>query len=318
MYIPFISSPSTSTTSRRRLFRRKGGGGGGRGGGSRGGRSGSSGSSGGGGSSGASGSRGSVSTPGFAGSRSISSSSSGGGAIATVPSGAFAGRSVGGGTRNQVFGTRQYGSGYPGVVGAGVAGRGFPFYFWPVTWGGAAGVGTAAYLHNRNDDEYGRPDNSSRPGGATTYATFVSNASSGNNTYHIVADNSTVASLVASINSKCSSFLDTTTNNAGILPFNASLTKPENAIQYYRASSVVLTLDGYNNSAVFSNDTNAPDSPLPTNLNMTVLDCLNRTIGESVPLVDAATSSGSNGAVGMGGRTEGHRLTGVIALVVVF
>lgn len=43
-----------------------------------------------------------------------------------------------------------YGSGYPGIAGAGVAGRGFPFYFWPLVWGTAAGIGTAAYLH---DDE---------------------------------------------------------------------------------------------------------------------------------------------------------------------
>ena len=43
---------------------------------------------------------------------------------------------------------RQYGSGYPGIAGRGVAGRGFPFLFWPLAWGGVAGVGTAAYLHN--------------------------------------------------------------------------------------------------------------------------------------------------------------------------
>jgi hypothetical protein len=42
---------------------------------------------------------------------------------------------------------RTYGSGYPGVTGRGVSGRGFPFYFWPVVWGSAGG---AAYLH---DDE---------------------------------------------------------------------------------------------------------------------------------------------------------------------
>jgi len=43
---------------------------------------------------------------------------------------------------------RQYGSGYPGVAGRGVAGRGFPFVFWPLAWGGFAGAGTTAYLHN--------------------------------------------------------------------------------------------------------------------------------------------------------------------------
>lgn len=43
---------------------------------------------------------------------------------------------------------RMYGSGYPGVAGRGVSGRGFPFFFWPIAWGGVAGLGTAAYLHS--------------------------------------------------------------------------------------------------------------------------------------------------------------------------
>ena len=41
---------------------------------------------------------------------------------------------------------RTYGSGYPGVVGRGTAGRGFPFFFWPIVWPVAAGAGAAAYL----------------------------------------------------------------------------------------------------------------------------------------------------------------------------
>lgn len=44
---------------------------------------------------------------------------------------------------------RSYGSGYPGTSGFQLGGRGFPFYFWPMAWGGAAGLGTGAYLHNR-------------------------------------------------------------------------------------------------------------------------------------------------------------------------
>jgi hypothetical protein len=40
-----------------------------------------------------------------------------------------------------------YGSGYPGISGRGVSSRGFPFYFWPVVWGGTAG-NNAAYLHD--------------------------------------------------------------------------------------------------------------------------------------------------------------------------
>ena len=40
-----------------------------------------------------------------------------------------------------------YGSGYPGVSGLGVAGRSFPFVFWPLVWGTGFGYG-AAYLHD--------------------------------------------------------------------------------------------------------------------------------------------------------------------------
>ena len=59
-------------------------------------------------------------------------------------------------------------------------------------------------------------------------------------------------------------------------------------MQYYRASTVALTLDGYNNTGAFSEDDNAPDTPLPTNIDTNLLNCLNTTIGEAVPLVDAA------------------------------
>jgi hypothetical protein len=74
-------------------------------------------------------------------------------------------------------------------------------------------------------------------------------------------------------------------------------------VEYYRASSVVLTLDGYNDTAALSNDTNAVDTPLPTNIDTTLLDCLNQTIGLSVPLIDAAGSTWATtpgmGAIGL-------------------
>jgi len=62
--------------------------------------------------------------------------------------------------------------------------------------------------------------------------------------------------------------------------------KPQQAIQYYRASSTVLTLDGYNNSATFSSNESASDSPLPQNIDTKFLECLNQTIGSAVPLVE--------------------------------
>jgi hypothetical protein len=49
-------------------------------------------------------------------------------------------------------------------------------------------------------------------------------------------------------------------------------------------------VDGYNDTAADSNDPNAVDTPLPSGLNMTFLDCLNQTIGASAPIIDAAPS----------------------------
>lgn len=157
MFVPFISKRSEST-----LFRRKGGGGGGKGGGGGGGKSSGSGSGGRGGGT----ARSSPISSGGS-SKSATSYGNGGGRSSSIPSGQlFAGREAGGGTRNEVVGTRyvyfcfyfspalihrlfrQYGSGYPGINQRGVAGLGFPFFFWPVVWGGSAGIGTAAYLHS--------------------------------------------------------------------------------------------------------------------------------------------------------------------------
>jgi len=282
MFVPLIS-----TAERRTLVRRKGGGAKGGGGA---GKSGSGGTSKGSGSgSGSDGSSGgisktsSISSSGA--SKSVTSYGAGGGKVITIPSGElFSGRSEGGGTRNEVLGTKTYGSGYPGNPGRGVAGRGFPFYFWPLAWGGIAGAGTAAYLHT---DEYGSPNNSSRPGGIMMTAAFQSNSTS--TIYRIVSDNTTVSSLITDINSNCSSSLASSSSTTPS-PYNESAPdapKPEQVIQYYRASSVALTLDGYNNTADLDAE-GTPDIPLPTNIDNTLLDCLNQTIAAAVPLVDGA------------------------------
>ncbi|KAJ2915766.1 hypothetical protein MD484_g4649, partial [Candolleomyces efflorescens] len=62
---------------------------------------------------------------------------------------------------------------------------------------------------------------------------------------------------------------------------------PEQAVQYYRASSAVLTLDTYNNTATYAVEGTA-DSPLPSNANYGLLSCLNGTIGSTLPLIDGA------------------------------
>ena len=119
-----------------------------------------------------------------------------------------------------------------------------------------------------------------------TQANFISNST--NTTFHLLADNSTVTSLISSIDANCSSSLSSSSS-----PYNDSnpaSPQPESAIQYYRASSVVLTLDGYNNTATDSSSPDTTDTPLPTNIDTTLLNCLNSTIGQAVPLIDGALS----------------------------
>lgn len=78
-------------------------------------------------------------------------------------------------------------------------------------------------------------------------------------------------------------------------PFNSSQTssypKPEQAIQYYRASSVVLTLDGYNNTVALGANPSAAPIPLPSNIDVQLMTCINQTIGSSVPLIGGVSSS---------------------------
>ncbi|KAJ7635294.1 hypothetical protein FB45DRAFT_672372, partial [Roridomyces roridus] len=227
-------------------------------------------------------------------SHTVTEYNSGGGKIITIPaSQLFAGRNSGGGTRTQIWGTRTYGSGYPGFYDRGVADRPFPFYFWPVVWGPDVHNGPkTAYLNGTN--EYGNPDNTTRPGGPQFTAAWQSNSSTAQpTTLRVIADNTTVLSLMAAVSANCSAYLlpssftteDNATNFA--LPFAGSGIQPEETVQYYRASSVALTLDGYNNSAVFAAENSTADTPLPQGIDMVMFNCVNETIGSAVPLVDA-------------------------------
>jgi len=110
-----------------------------------------------------------------------------------------------------------------------------------------------------------------------------------NTTFHLVSDNSSVVAILSAVESNCSLSTNSITPRT-FNPDNSSEPQPEQAIQYFRSSSVVLTLNGYNNTAADSNDTNAVDTPLPSGLNMTFLDCLNQTIAASAPIENAASS----------------------------
>ncbi|KAJ6586467.1 hypothetical protein DFH09DRAFT_1143452 [Mycena vulgaris] len=126
-------------------------------------------------------------------------------------------------------------------------------------------------------------------------ATAVFQSNSTNTTFRVSADNDTVTDLMADISANCSSFLvPSSVNVTRPMPFNLSAPdaqKPEQVVQYYRASSVALSLDGYNNTAVFMAENSTADTPLPTGIDTNLLVCLNTTIGLAVPLVDGAPSA---------------------------
>ncbi|PPQ70611.1 hypothetical protein CVT24_000684 [Panaeolus cyanescens] len=239
--------------------------------------------------------------------------------VMVIPAGQpFAGRTEGGGGRAQVFGTKIYGSGYPGVSGRGTLGRSFPFFFWPVVWPATLGAGYLTYLTASRAD-YGDTTNSTRPGGPLFVATFVSSAPTNPAiNFRLLSDNYTIHSLIPDISAECSSkhllsSIDTIT--ASVVPFadtNTSIPRPENVIQYYRASSLALALDGYNNTAIFSDtdsvDTQASDSPIQglADGDWELLNCLNTTIGAAAPLVSAGQSwKMPMGSMGLGNGVLG-------------
>ncbi|KAG8735763.1 hypothetical protein FRC10_010171 [Ceratobasidium sp. 414] len=289
---PIVSNASTSKL-KQQLERRKGGGGGGGHGG--GGGRGGGGRSGG----GKSGSRGGTSISGLNG-RTTSAGSRGGGPITTLPSGSrFAGREAGSGTRDNVYGGTYYGSGYPyGSYGSTwVAGRPFPFYYWPVY------IGPHEYY---GSSEYGPANTTDRPGGAmSAVSVYTTNAKyNTSEVYHILGDLSSVTTVLNALTSNCTVAGGTIFNYDPTSDDLAhSLPRVESIVQYYRSSSFALALDGYNNSAgsfsvaAISNSSQQlvtalpPATPLPSAINQAFLECVNTTVASSLPLVDAGLSN---------------------------
>ncbi|KAJ3571231.1 hypothetical protein NP233_g3899 [Leucocoprinus birnbaumii] len=198
----------------------------------------------------------------------------------------FAGRSLGGGQRPQIFGNQTYGSGYGDQDDTrGVAGRNFPFYFWPVVWDsnlllpGRKG----AYLNAQS--EYGGVGNDARPGGVLSTARITSRINP-STIFTLLSDSNTVISLVSQLVDECPSDSDFNDELNAVTPLspNATTPRPEQVVQYYRASSIALTLDGYNNTATYA-AAGAPNTPLPSGIDTTLLNCVNGTIGKYAPLV---------------------------------
>lgn len=263
----------------------------------------------------------SIATSGVNGRKADYYSAGGGKPVVLAPPSVFAGRLAGGGTRDQVLGTRRYGSGYPYYSQDprydGVAGQPFPFGFWPIYWVG--------YGHGY---EYGVNSTvtSQRPGGHLTYIQLIPNASSGwnttvvngvNETYWMIGDLDSLSTLFSILvdppNNKSSPYgcnvqnlgpytfpPDPNSNSSDIsLPFRF-----ENVIQWYRSSSFALAYQGYNNTYATSplNQTTGlgwnESVPLPDQqLYSPFLDCINTTITAALPILNAPSPKLSTGAI---------------------
>ncbi|KAF9016297.1 hypothetical protein BDZ89DRAFT_1075730 [Hymenopellis radicata] len=189
-------------------------------------------------------------------------------------------RTAGGGTRAQVgSGTSPiYGSGYPDVSGRGTAGRNFPFYYMPLVY-------ESPDLDYLNPPEYGGSQSSNRPGGPMKYATITGLKQK--QTLRVVSDASTVTSLITDIRIGCGNKFTMSVAPNGIKgPFNydPKVVRPESTIQYFRASSISLELDGYNNSAAFAEKDGAANTPFPV-MDAILTGCVIKTINQAAPLV---------------------------------
>lgn len=115
-----------------------------------------------------------------------------------------------------------------------------------------------------------------------------------NETFSVLSDNTTVTALLEDIIANCSSLVNSTDTIRPTLYTDSSpFPKPEQALQYYRASSVVLSLGSYNNTGA-SQAEGTPDTPLQSPIDTDLLNCLNYTIGAAVPLISDNGSLGSS------------------------
>ena len=198
--------------------------------------------------------------------------------------------------------SRRYGSGYPNATTEGVEGRGLPFFFQPITYGQRPGYGSSRIYEN----EYGEPDKKRRPGGPLHFITIQPPKSLTLGPYpeippmslYVIADKPTLDAVKSAVQWTCpmSDF------SGWVFAEKVRVTKPrrflgpardpkgpapEQAVGYYRGSSAVLLLAGYNNTAQIadSNLQDLEDSPLPSVANTVFFQCINATIGQSIPLV---------------------------------
>ncbi|CAO1617412.1 unnamed protein product [Sympodiomycopsis kandeliae] len=217
----------------------------------------------------------------------------------------FAGRRAGGGLRLWIHDSPRFGSGFGPSnyygnqtntanttktirgddanvgLGGSVKGFGFPYIYWPIWWG--------ASKQSEYNDYYGSSEYNitGRPGGDMSLSVLKipEGYNQTLNNFALFGDSASVITIKNALIDHCQ-VVNTTVDNFAI--------NPNQAVQYYRASSFALLLEGYNNSQPLTlseqninnpNYTiNTPVAPLPTNIESGYMSCLNYTIGTYLPL----------------------------------
>ncbi|CAG7846370.1 SubName: Full=Uncharacterized protein {ECO:0000313/EMBL:CCA69040.1} [Serendipita indica DSM 11827] len=189
----------------------------------------------------------------------------GGGKPFMLPSSsAFAGRSMGGGTRDQIAGTPRYASGYPYSVSRpeydttrrGVYSQPFPFGFYPIYWGYHGYGGEYAGGEGQNV-QHNLSVIAERPGGNLSYVKVTPKRGShyaktaSDDIYWMIGDYESVSTMLSLLVDSTWTTYGCEVENSTILPFIT--VRADGGPLQYNTSNTTL-----GNSTLTSNDTAPP------------------------------------------------------------
>jgi len=135
-------------------------------------------------------------------------------------------------------------------------------------------------------DYYGLPQNTSRPGGEVVGVTITPNANKSVQ-FHLISDRHSATEVKNAIQGNCSSV-----TVGEPTAFNSTNgVRPDTVVQFYRGDSAAILLQGYDNTREMPGRPDlVPNPPFPSSVNMSTWTCLNYTIGESIPLMNSAST----------------------------
>lgn len=104
--------------------------------------------------------------------------------------------------------------------------------------------------------------------------------------FRFVSDRHSATEVQTAIRTNCS---DVTVKDP--IPFNSTNgLRLDTVVQFYRGDSAAMLLQGYDSTGELPGSPGlVPNPPFPSSVNTNTWACLNYTIGESIPLMNAAS-----------------------------